>query len=131
MAANRVRKNAPLIEVLGNESLIAPHVTRSLAKSTQPVFDELNTLVGGEKIRTHRAGDCTGYWCCVHNPSPHHMVKWKQVFDSVDKVMLRVCDHGMEHIDPDDPRDTIFMSGHGIVCDGCCKPVGHIRRRVQ
>ena len=131
MTVNRVRKNAPLIEVFAGDSLISPTLSRSLTKSSHAMSDELNTLVGGEKIRTHRAENCIGYWCCVHNPSPHHMAKWKQVFDSVDKVMLRVCKHLKEHIDPDDPRDMMFMNGHSIVCDGCCKPIGHIKRRVQ
>jgi hypothetical protein len=131
MAARRVRKNATLMEVFSGNELINPVVTSSLSNISQSTFDELNTLVGGEKIRTHRAGDCMGYWCCIHNQSPHHMMKWKQSFDSVDKVMLRVCEHGLEHIDPDDPNEHVFVSGHAVVCDGCCKPDGHIKRRVQ
>ena len=59
MTVNRVRKNAPLIEVFAGDSLISPTLSRSLTKSSHAMSDELNTLVGGEKIRTHRAENCS------------------------------------------------------------------------
>lgn len=132
MAASKPRKDIPLMDVLDaweKSKAAGTQVPTPTLKAS--IFDEPNVLVGGTRIRTHRAGDCIGYWCCIHNQSPHHMVKWKQVFDSVDRVMLRVCDHGMEHIDPDDNTPSWYAERHAESCDGCCKPDGHVRRRVQ
>lgn len=39
--------------------------------------------------------------CCIHNPSPHHMVNWPLARDQ-GNVMVRMCpDHGVGHPDPD------------------------------
>lgn len=75
-------------------------------------------LVGGQIVQNvHAAWQCYGEYCCIHNPSHHHMVNWAQNFRPDRGIMERICEHGIGHPDPDDPStDTI----HG--CDGCCNP---------
>lgn len=74
------------------------------------------TLIGGQRLRNvHLKGVCLGPHCCIHNPSPHHMVEWPQNWRPDRRIMERLCPHGVGHPDPDDPtQDTV----HG--CDGCC-----------
>lgn len=74
------------------------------------------TLVGGERLMgVHPKGLCAGEFCCIHNPSDHHMREWRQHWRSDRHLMERICPHGCGHPDPDDPNpDTV----HG--CDGCC-----------
>ena len=75
------------------------------------------TLVGGEKLVTHSPDVCKGKKCCIHNPSNHHMVTWRQHWRFDRKIMERICKHGCGHPDPDDlSTDRV----HG--CDGCCRP---------
>lgn len=90
---------------------------------------ESNVLVGGTKIRTHNADECVGYWCCIHNPSPHHMRSWEQQWDEYDLMMYRICEHGMMHPDPDDPFEFNAARKHKDACDGCCDPRNHVTRR--
>ena len=90
---------------------------------------ESNTLVGGTKIRTHSRGECAGYWCCIHNPSPHHMRAWEQYWDDTDLVMHRICQHGEMHPDPDDPNEFRAAKYHKGNCCGCCIATNHIKRR--
>jgi hypothetical protein len=74
--------------------------------------------------KTHDADKCAGEFCCVHNPSDHHMREWKTHlrggggFIDPDIFTERICpEHGVGHPDPDDP----FAPGiHG--CCGCCDP---------
>jgi hypothetical protein len=93
-------------------------------------FDETNVLEGGEVIVTHRLNDCDGYWCCIHNPSPHHMRGWTQTFNFPMKAIMRVCPCGDEHPDPDER----WRSRHTCKC-GCCSPKGRViqkrRKRVS
>jgi len=89
---------------------------------------ERNTLVGGTKILTHHRGDCKGYWCCIHNPSPHHMITWEQHFSDVDSIVYRICKHGEMHPDPDDPNAWAVHNSHGCMCH-CCGTIGKIKRR--
>lgn len=91
---------------------------RSIAMVKRDTFEE-HTLVGGQTIYTHRERECWGYWCPIHNQSPHHMVRWEQRYDWKHNVMVRVCEHGEEHPDPDEPHKD-----HGrhdrLGCCGCC-----------
>lgn len=82
---------------------------------------ERNTLVGGDVLYTHKKEKCYGYWCCIHNPSTHHMIKWPQHWRGDRGLMERLCPHGIGHPDPDDPKASDkYESVHG--CDGCCRP---------
>ena len=77
-------------------------------------------LVGGQRLtNVHAPDQCFGEWCCIHNPSPHHMVYWPQNWRADRRIMERVCPHGIGHPDPDDPKTSDYYEGiHG--CDGCC-----------
>lgn len=60
---------------------------------------------------------CEGEYCCIHNPSDHHMRDWPQNWRQDRRLMERICPHGVGHPDPDEINpDTV----HG--CDGCCTP---------
>jgi hypothetical protein len=76
----------------------------------------------------HKAADCTGRHCVIHDPSDHAMASFKTnwrhggMFDIKPPHMERICPHGVGHPDPD---DVAFwhsrgenVSVHG--CDGCC-----------
>lgn len=77
---------------------------------------EVVTLVGGDKLRVHDKSKCAHTYCCIHNPSNHHMKNWTQNWRVDRGMMERICPHGIGHPDPDDiSTDKI----HG--CDGCCK----------
>lgn len=84
-------------------------------------------LVGGQRLtRVHPEMLCVGEWCCVHNPSPHHMVDWKQDYAPTSKVMRRICPHGIAHPDPDNRAEELYtgirLHEERGDCDGCCFP---------
>lgn len=90
---------------------------------------ELDTieLIGGRMLKVHRASECAGEVCSVHNPSAHHMVTWPRDWTSHNYAMWRVCSHGVRHIDPDHAayvRTAGIFAGDscGPNCDGCCQP---------
>lgn len=87
-------------------------------KSEKETTERVVTLVGGERLtNVHPSDKCKGEYCCIHNPSDHHMKTWPQHWRSDRGITERICEHGCGHPDPDDPTgDTI----HG--CDGCCQP---------
>jgi len=83
-------------------------------------------LAGGQRFLAHDEGDCIGEFCCIHNPSDHHMKDWPQFWRADKGVMERLCEHGIGHPDPDDllisgPVEgrSQWASIHG--CDGCCR----------
>lgn len=84
---------------------------------TRPL--EKVTLVGGQTLNAHAKDTCWGDNCCIHNPSDHHMVDWPQNWRSDRGIMERICEHGVGHPDPDDPKSKDkYEAVHG--CDGCC-----------
>jgi hypothetical protein len=82
------------------------------------VFQDAN----GQFLFTHSALECLGRPCTVHRPSDHHMAAWPQVFRHDLRIMLRRCEHHMEHPDPDEFRlqENPELGAHD--CDGCCTP---------
>jgi len=76
-------------------------------------------VANGTLRNVHLAGTCAGEYCCVHNPSDHHMVTWPQHWDSAQRVMMRECPHGQLHFDPNDPK-AATRAALGHECDGCC-----------
>jgi hypothetical protein len=70
--------------------------------------------------RWHDPAQCEGQPCCIHHPSDHHMVDWRQVYRGDRGIMERICPHGVGHPDPDDLgiRTGADEGIHG--CDGCC-----------
>lgn len=77
-------------------------------------------LVGGQRLtKVHHPNQCLGEWCCIHNPSDHHMVTWRQNWRPDRRIMERMCVHDIGHPDPDDPKTSDeYEAVHG--CDGCC-----------
>ena len=83
--------------------------------------------VGKTVLRTHAADQCSGEFCCVHNPSDHRLKDAPLNWRSDRGLMERICEHGVGHPDPDDIAHKRRMFGdqrasneaiHG--CDGCC-----------
>lgn len=75
---------------------------------------------------THDESVCRGEYCCIHNPSDHHMRTWKLNWRPDIGVMERICpEHGVGHPDPDDAAHNLrhgrdYLTVHS--CCGCCKP---------
>lgn len=82
---------------------------------------------GGGYLLAHDPERCAGQYCCIHNPSDHHMKEWDQEWREDDYKMERVCKHGIGHPDPDHVSYMLRIGAssqcdlvHG--CDGCCMP---------
>lgn len=74
-------------------------------------------------LRTHGKDACRGQYCCIHNPSNHHMRDWPMNWRPDKNQMERICPHGIGHPDPDDAAHKERMhEGHLNIhsCDGCC-----------
>jgi hypothetical protein len=79
-------------------------------------------------FNVHRAEDCRGRACVVHNPSDHCMrsfptrLRIPGPYDIKPTHMERICPHGIGHPDPDDAAYQRSIGQdvgvHG--CDGCC-----------
>ena len=99
---------------------------------------EMSSPAPGVVMITHAAHLCEGEYCCVHNPSDHHMKTWPTTFRS-DRVTRingkvfvlteRICAHGIGHPDPDSIAYARRISGDGFTgaegvhgCDWCCAP---------
>ena len=79
----------------------------------------------GQKVWVHKESECNSEYCCIHNPSDHHMKDWPTHWRQDRMLMERICEHGVGHPDPDDLKfkesiglDMKTESIHG--CDGCC-----------
>lgn len=90
-------------------------------------FDEdFGAYVGKQKLKTHAEDECSGEFCCIHNPSDHKMRQWPMQWRADRGLMERACEHGVGHPDPDDISHKYRTMGeaaryeaiHG--CDGCC-----------
>lgn len=136
--ANGVTFNSPNIVIGGSGSAGGGYATGGgggggaivITGGQRPVnYDETNVLEGGEVVMTHRLANCSGYWCPIHNPSPHHMRSWRQTFNFPMKVIMRVCPCGEEHPDPDD-RDG-FRIGHSCHCHHCSPNGRVVQRRLK
>lgn len=98
-------------------------------------MSEMIALHSGSVLTdVHDAGTCFLDHCCIHNPSDHPLRDaplnwWGEI-----RHMVRVCEHGYSHPDPDDmafKRATLdWMTVEAIAsvhlvaenCDGCCQP---------
>jgi hypothetical protein len=78
----------------------------------------------GQTILVHSKGDCKGEYCCIHNPSDHHMKNWPTHWRDDIGLMERICPHGVGHPDPDDlayKKRMGMKDSEGVHgCDGCC-----------
>jgi len=78
-------------------------------------------LIGSDRVlMVHNKSQCRGEYCCIHNPSKHHMNDWPQHWRDDRGIMERICPHGIGHPDP----DQIMANEHNWIhgCDGCCSP---------
>lgn len=76
-------------------------------------------------LLVHREGDCLGENCTVHNRSDHPLRKWVQHWDARQACMMRLCEHGQSHIDPDETDYTFDrMFRARLRCDRCCLEAG-------
>lgn len=87
--------------------------------ATEPIF---GAQLGPTLVTVHSPEKCAGDVCCIHNPTNHHMITWRQNWRGDKGMMERFCPHGIGHPDPDDlrVRTTPGVGVHG--CDGCCRP---------
>lgn len=90
----------------------------------EPIF---GAQVGERVLRTHGPDQCSGEFCCIHNPSDHPLKAAPLNWRGDRGLMERLCEHGIGHPDPDDlahKRRTMpdyserAWGTHG--CDGCC-----------
>lgn len=83
----------------------------------------------GQVVKVHNKDDCVGEFCCIHNPSDHHMKNWPTHWRQDRGMMERICKCGVGHPDPDDlafkkdmaekwGREDYDTGVHG--CCGCC-----------
>ncbi len=94
-------------------------------KINSPKYHNTWKLDSGQVITTHDASKCKGQYCCIHNPSNHHMRDWPMHWRDDTGVMERICPCGVGHPDPDDLAYNIKIGQarkgvHG--CCGCCNP---------
>ena len=91
------------------------------------------TLASGRTLTNiHPEGTCIGEHCCIHNPSDHPLKNAPMEWYPQISHMVRVCEHGFQHPDPDDIQFKMmigdFMAVEAISsvhlvrenCDGCC-----------
>lgn len=99
---------------------------KSLTKSYPIKLKRPNTwrISEDQVIVTHDASKCAGQYCCIHNPSDHHMRSWTMYWRGDKGVMERLCPaHGVGHPDPDAAAFNVrtgrgYLNVHG--CCGCC-----------
>ena len=59
-------------------------------------------LTGTNQVVTvHEESKCQGGFCCIHNPSDHHMKDWPTNWRQDLGIMERIDDEGVGHPDPD------------------------------
>lgn len=65
-------------------------------------------------FNVHHSALCAGRPCTIHNRSDHRLRSWPQAW--VNGRIMRQCEHGQFHKDPDEPGRKRCKK-----CDGCCK----------
>lgn len=88
-------------------------------------------LHDGRILETHGSDQCSGDFCCIHNPSEHPLSEAPLNWRSDRGLMERICEHGVGHPDPDDLAHKRRLHGddfawgegiHGCCGHGCCAP---------
>lgn len=82
------------------------------------------TIAGITLKNVHERNAICEKGCVIHNPTEHHMSKWKLHYRADRNIFERICDHGIGHPDPDQfpywkATDQSYEAVHG--CDGCCR----------
>ena len=101
-------------------------------------FEEYTTGTG-QRMWVHAKGLCLAQYCCIHNPSPHHMVDWPTHWREDRDIMERIDPLGVGHPDPDDltfrqsvaktQNKPIPKGIHG--CNGMCNPSSRYRNSLK
>lgn len=96
---------------------------------------DLFSMEDGNLLKTHGPDQCAGNPCALHNPSDHPLSHAPMKWDHSRNLMIRWCNHGYWHPDPDDitfkHRSTSAAWAAQCEihrCDGCCQPP---ERRAQ
>lgn len=88
---------------------------------------------GGTLKNVHEKVECFLEYCCIHNPSEHPLREAPMDWWGEFRHMVRVCEHGISHPDPDDLQFKIargdWVTTESICsvhlmkenCDGCCQ----------
>lgn len=75
-----------------------------------------------QSLMVHDKENCNDEYCCIHNPSNHHMVDWPLHWRSDRHIFERIDPEGVGHPDPDDieyhKKYNNDISIHG--CNGLC-----------
>ena len=74
-------------------------------------------LHDGTVLETHGPTRCVGGFCSIHCPSVHPLNRAPLVWSRGTNLMLRVCDHGKLHPDP----DSVRALSRGTVRHDCCE----------
>lgn len=73
---------------------------------------------------------CLEHRCVPARPSVHHMRYWKRSAEVAwatspffpRSLIMRECEHGLKHPDPDSLTELVRVGGrHFHNCDGCCR----------
>jgi hypothetical protein len=89
-------------------SIMAPEESRT------HTLEHTDTQLHG----VHHSARCEGRPCPIHNRTHHALRSWPQAWHK--GRVMRVCEHGNYHKDPDEPGNK-----RCIRCDGCCLTALH------
>ena len=91
-------------------------IEKAIVASSIPVGS--HRLENSDEViyNAHDPKFCEGSPCVIHNLTDHHMRSWQQHYREDNRLMERICTHGVGHPDPDlpDQGDKVHR------CDGCC-----------
>lgn len=95
--------------------------------------DDIVLYSGAVLTNIHSEDSCFLEHCAIHNPSEHPLRNAPMDWYGGDiRALVRVCEHGLQHPDPDDLRFKLAIgdfitvealtSVHLVAenCDGCC-----------
>ncbi len=83
---------------------------------------DLIVLHDGTVLETHGPARCRRTFCTIHHPSDHPLKEAPLVWSRRTNLMLRICDHGCEHPDPDSAAvlNRPALIRHECCPDHCC-----------
>lgn len=89
---------------------------------------DIIVLHDGTTMQTHGPARCAGRACCIHRPSNHPLATAPMQWMPEINLMLRICEHGSVHPDPDSlawlmSRFTSYDGWHPCCPGQCCLPL--------
>lgn len=84
-------------------------------------------LHDGTTLQIHGPARCAGTRCSFHNPSDHPLRTAPMIWMPEINLILRVCEHGRTHPDPDSldflqSRFVAYNGWHPCCTQRCCHP---------